>query len=131
MEDVIIHEYTPNKKNNIVIKAEKGEMKNEPTDPNLKLILYNGNRYEEFIPKNVKDRLRIPHAKVSFDVYEMNIDLSKFNNVNLNEENITTSYRMKKIDQIRISIDTLENSFEEKQEYFIIIFLKTIHFLFG
>ena len=51
LEDVIIHEYTPNKKNNIVIKAERGEMKSEPTDPNLKLILYNGNRYEEFIPK--------------------------------------------------------------------------------
>ena len=56
--------------------------------------------------------------KVSFDVYEMNIDLSKFNNVNLNEENITTSYRMKKIDQLRISIDTLETSFKEKQNIF-------------
>lgn len=130
LEDVIIHEYTPNKKNNIVIKAEKGEMKNEPTDPNLKLILYNGNRYEEFIPKNVKDRLRIPHAKVSFDIYEMNIDLSKFNNVNLNEENITTSYRMKKIDQLRISIDTLETSFKEKQNIFYNNFSKKNSFSF-
>ena len=33
LEDVIIHEYTPIKQNNIVIKAERGEMKNEPTDP--------------------------------------------------------------------------------------------------
>ena len=66
---------------------------------------YNGNRYEEFIPKKVKDRLRIPHAKVSFDEYEMNIDLSQFNNINLDEENITTSFRMKKIDQFAQEYD--------------------------
>ncbi len=124
LEDVIIHEYTPNKKNNIVIKAERGEMKNEPTDPNLKLVLYNGNRYEQFIPKKVKDRLRIPHAKVSFEEYEMNIDLSQFNNINLNEENITTSFRMKKINQLKISIDTLQRSYEEKKEIFYNNFTK-------
>jgi lipopolysaccharide export system permease protein len=109
LEDVIIHEYTPNKQNNIVIKAERGEMKNDPTDPNLKLVLYNGNRYEEVIPKKVKNREREPHAKVSFEEYEMNIDLSQFNNVDLEEEKITTGYSMKKIDQLRISIDTLQN----------------------
>ena len=38
LKNVIIHEYTPDKKNNIVIKADRGEMKNEPTDPNLKLV---------------------------------------------------------------------------------------------
>ena len=118
LEDVIIHEYTPNKQNNIVIKAERGEMKNEPTDPNLKLVLYNGNRYEEVIPKKVKDRERIPHAKVSFEEYEMNIDLSQFNNVDLEEEKITTSYRMQKIDQLLVSIDTLQTNFSEELEVF-------------
>lgn len=118
LEDVIIHEYTPNKENNIVIKAERGEMKNEPTDPNLKLVLYNGNRYEEVIPKKVKERLRVPHAKVAFEEYEMNIDLSQFNNVDLNEENITTSFRMQKIDQLRVSIDTLQTNYTEEQQVF-------------
>jgi len=118
LEDVIIHEYTADKKNNIVIKAERGEMKNEPTDPNLKLVLYNGNRYEEVIPKKVMDRERIPHAKVAFEEYEMNIDLSQFNNVDLEEENITTSFRMQKIDQLKISIDTLQSSYSEEQDVF-------------
>ena len=118
LEDVIIHEYTPNKENNVVIKAERGEMKNEPTDPNLKLVLYNGNRYEEVIPKKMRDRLRIPHAKVAFEEYEMNIDLSKFNNVDLEEENITTSFRMQKIQQLRKSIDTLQSDFKEEQSVF-------------
>ncbi len=87
LEDVIIHEYTPDQENNIVIKAERGEMKNEPTDPNLKLVLYNGNRYEQIKPQKLTERERIPHAKVAFEEYEMNIDLSQFNNVNLEEEN--------------------------------------------
>ena len=124
LEDVIIHEYSPNQQNNVVIKAERGEMKNEPTDPNLKLVLYNGNRYEEVIPKKMRDRLRIPHAKVAFEEYEMNIDLSQFNNVNLEEENITTSFRMQKINQLQKSIDTLQTNFEEEQTVFSYNFSK-------
>ena len=118
LKNVIIHEYTPDKKNNIVIKADRGEMKNEPTDPNLKLVLYNGNRYEEFIPKKIQQRKRIPHAKVSFEEYEMNIDLSQFNNIDLNQENIKTSFRMQKINQLKTSIDTLESSFIEEKNIF-------------
>ena len=87
LEDVIIHEYSPDLKNNVVIKAERGELKSEPTDPNLTLVLYNGNRYEDIEPKKLKERNRMPHAKVYFETYEMNIDLSKFNQVDLEEEN--------------------------------------------
>ncbi|MGY8966411.1 MAG: LptF/LptG family permease, partial [Flavobacteriales bacterium] len=100
LEGVIIHEYTPNNENNIVIKAERGEMKSETSDPNLKLVLYNGNRYEEVIPRKSKDRERIPHTKVAFEEYEMNIDLSKFNNVNLEEESYKSTFRMQKIEQL-------------------------------
>ena len=125
LKNVIIHEYTADKKNNIVIKADRGEMKNEPTDPNLKLVLYNGNRYEEFIPKKIQQRKRIPHAKVSFEEYEMNIDLSQFNNIDLNQENIKTSFRMQKINQLKTSIDTLESSFIEEKNIFYNNFSKT------
>ena len=118
LEDVIIHEYTPDEENNIVIKAKRGEMKNEPTDPNLKLVLYNGNRYEEIKPEKLSERERIPHAKVAFEEYEMNIDLSQFNNINLEEENYLTTYKMQKIDQLEVSIDTLQLSFNEEQNVF-------------
>jgi lipopolysaccharide export system permease protein len=118
LEGVIIHEYTPNSENNIVIKAERGEMKSETSDPNLKLVLYNGNRYEEVIPKKSKDRERIPHTKVAFEEYEMNIDLSKFNNINLEEESYKSTFRMQKIEQLKESIDTLQKSFTEEQNAF-------------
>jgi lipopolysaccharide export system permease protein len=55
---------------------------------------------------------------VSFEEYEMNIDLSQFNNVDLEEEKITTSYRMQKIDQLLVSIDTLQTNFSEELEVF-------------
>ncbi|MGA0212660.1 MAG: LptF/LptG family permease [Flavobacteriaceae bacterium] len=48
----------------------------------------------------------------------MNIDLSQFNNVNLEEENYRSTYRMQKIDQLEVSIDTLERSFSEEQNVF-------------
>jgi len=115
LEDIIIHEYTPNSENNIVIKAERGEMKNETTDPNLKLVLYNGNRYEEVIAKKNEDRKRIPHTKVAFEQYEMNIDLSEFNNVDLEQENYTSTFKMQKINQLNENIDSLEQKFSKEQ----------------
>lgn len=118
LEDVIIHEYSPDLKNNVVIKAERGELKSEPTDPNLTLVLYNGNRYEDIEPQKLKDRNRMPHAKVAFETYEMNIDLSKFNQVDLEAENYKSTYRMQKIDQLKVSIDTLQQNYGEKQEVF-------------
>ncbi len=79
LEDVIIHEKTDDYKNRIVIKAKKGELKSKTTDATLQLVLYDGNRYEEIAGKNYKERMRFPHAKVHFEEYIMNIDLSKFN----------------------------------------------------
>lgn len=118
LEDVIIHEKTEDYKNRIVIKAKNGELKSKTTDATLQLVLYDGNRYEEIKGKNYEERLRFPHAKVHFEEYVMNIDLSKFNNVDLNEENYTTTYRMQKVDQLQESIDTLERDFGKQRKIF-------------
>ena len=90
LEEVIIHEKTDDYKNRIVIKAKKGELKSKITDATLQLVLYDGNRYEEIKGTNYEEQRRFPHAKVHFEEYVMNIDLSKFNNVDLNEQNYTT-----------------------------------------
>ena len=118
LEDVIIHEKTNDYKNRIVIKAKNGELKSKTTDATLQLVLYDGNRYEEIAGKNYEERMRFPHAKVHFEEYVMNIDLSKFNNVDLNEENYTTTYKMQKVDQLKISIDTLERDFSAQRKIF-------------
>ena len=78
LTDVVIHEKSTDQKNNIVIKAENGELISETSDAMLQLVLYNGNRYEIIQPQKAVDRLRHPHAKVAFEQYNMNIDLSEF-----------------------------------------------------
>jgi len=118
LTDVIIHEKTPDQKNNIVIKAESGELRSETSDAMLQLVLYNGNRYEIIQPKKASEKSRYPHAKVAFEQYNMNIDLSEFNNVDLEEENYRSTFRMQKIDQLNQNIDSLEITFEEQKEVF-------------
>lgn len=125
LTDVIIHEKTPDQKNNIVIKAESGELKSETSDAMLQLVLYNGNRYEIIQPQKAKEKLRHPHAKVAFEQYNMNIDLSEFNNVDLEEENYRSTFRMQKIDQLNQNIDSLEITFAEQKEVFAKNFNKT------
>ncbi|MFL2587272.1 MAG: LptF/LptG family permease [Flavobacteriaceae bacterium] len=118
LEDVIIHEKTIDHKNRIVIKAKRGELKSKTTDATLQLVLYDGNRYEEIIGKDYQEKLRLPHAKVHFEKYVMNIDLSTFNNIDLNEENYTSTFRMQKVNQLHVSIDSLERDFKEQKRVF-------------
>ena len=105
-------------KNRIVIKAKRGELKSKTTDATLQLVLYDGNRYEEIIGKDYQEKLRLPHAKVHFEKYVMNIDLSTFNNIDLNEENYTSTFRMQKVNQLHVSIDSLERDFKEQKRVF-------------
>ena len=118
LEDVIIHEKTDDYKNRIVIKAKNGELKSKTTDATLQLVLYDGNRYEEIPGKDYKERMRFPHAKVHFEEYIMNIDLSQFNNVDLSEENYTSTFKMQKVNQLKVSIDTLERDFSYQRKIF-------------
>ena len=58
------------------------------------------------------------YESFSFETYEMNIDLSKFNQVDLEEENYKSTFRMQKIDQLKVSIDTLQLSYTKEQNVF-------------
>jgi len=125
LTDVVIHEKSPDQKNNIVIKAENGELISETSDAMLQLVLYNGNRYEIIQPQKAVDRRRHPHAKVAFEQYNMNIDLSEFNNVDLEEENYKSTFRMQKVDQLNKNIDSLEGVFSKQKEVFAENFKKS------
>lgn len=125
LEDVIIHEYYPDRINRTVIKAKRGELRSKTTDDNLQLVLFEGNRYESIKAKKKSDQARVPHAKVYFEEYIMNIDLSNFNDVDLEAEDIKSSFRMQKTDQLKISIDTLERDFKEERAAFSENFVKS------
>jgi len=118
LEDIIVHKISFNDEvNRIVIKAETGEIASN-NENYLQLILKNGNRYEEVITEDAADKQKYPHAKVYFQEYLMNIDISEFNNVDLDEENYRSTYKMQKISQLKTSVDTLKINFDRDKDVF-------------
>ena len=117
LEDIILHKISNDEVNRLVIKAEKGEVRNE-NDKYLQLILKNGNRYEDIVPASSSEKQNYPYTRASFEEYVLNIDISDFNNINLEEENYRSTYRMQKIKQLKMSSDTLSEKFERDKDIF-------------
>ncbi|WP_173854213.1 LptF/LptG family permease [Flavobacterium sp. 28A] len=97
----------------IVIKAVNGELVSSEKSSILQLILNNGNYYEDIIPKKYEDRQKMPFAKSAFKKYTINIDLSKLNKVDVDEENTTSSTNtMLDVNELKYTIDSLNKSFK-------------------
>ncbi|VVV01964.1 hypothetical protein FVB9532_03259 [Mesonia oceanica] len=117
-KDVIIHKKTPKKLGNYtVIKAESGELVST-NDNGLALILYNGNYYDELQPKDYKERKKKPFLKSYFDKYNINIDLSNFNDVDLDETKYNYSYKMLDIPELNESLDSLSQDLNRDKKNF-------------
>lgn len=125
LEDVIIHEKSPNQINNVVIKAARGELKSEEVQEGLQLVLYDGYRYEEVVQNNRRKK-NDPHSRIAFIQYTMNIDLRAFNNVDLDETKYTNTFKMQNIGELSQSIDSLTKGYISEIEGFAnTIYLRT------
>ncbi|MDG1337379.1 MAG: LptF/LptG family permease, partial [Flavobacteriaceae bacterium] len=98
------------------------EVRNE-NESYLQLILRNGNRYEELIASTTAEKQKYPHSRASFDEYILNIDISEFNNINLDEENYRSTYRMQKVSQLKQNSDTLEIKYRNDKSSFGEVFM--------
>jgi lipopolysaccharide export system permease protein len=98
---------------NTVIKAKTGELVSSENSNNLQLVLKDGNYYEDIIPKKFEDRKKLPFAKSDFKRYVLNIDLSKLNNANLEDEQITNTNTMLTVGELRYTIDSLQKNFNK------------------
>ncbi len=109
-----------------VIKAEKGELVSSESSNTLKLILTNGNYYEDIIPKNYEQRNKIPFAKGTFKRDVINIDLSKLNQDNMNSVDISNTNTMLNINELRFTIDSLNRNYKKDlKSYAENIYLRT------
>lgn len=125
LEDVIIHEKTPDQINRIVVKAKRGELKSEELQEGLQLVLYDGFRYEEVVQKK-RNKKNFPHSRIAFNQYTMNIDLRAFNNVDLNETTYTNTFKMQNVRELGHSIDSLTTGFKSDIEGFAhTVYLRT------
>ena len=117
LEKVLIHKKNPDGVNRTVINAERGELKNqEGKGKFLQLILEDGTYYEDIKTNTYASQQRMPFAKVHFNKYVINIDLSHLNNVDFNEKTDATTYRMMYVKmvwntKIRVSMDSAPKKF--------------------
>lgn len=113
LEGVTIHKKATNGiGNNVVIKAQNGVLVNQEESSMLQLILFNGNYYENIIPKKFEERPRVPFVKASFKKDIINIDLSKLNTVE-DESNITNTNAMLNVSELTYTLDSLHKNYNK------------------
>ena len=118
LKDVIIHQKQESGGNTTVIKAREGELVGSTDSDVLSLILKKGNYYEEITPSDFQKRKNKPFMKTYFDDYIINIDLSDFNNVDLEDETYNSTHGMLKISELDESIDSFSVSYNSKMATF-------------
>jgi lipopolysaccharide export system permease protein len=99
--------------NKTVIKAKNGELISNEKSNLLKLVLHDGNYYEDVIPERYEDRNKIPFAKATFKTDIINIDLTKLNNVNMNDESVTNTDSMLNVSELSYTLDSLNKMFKK------------------
>ncbi len=97
---------------NTIIKAKNGLLTSEDDSNYLQLELYDGNYYEDVQPTNYEDRNKLPFAKSSFKKYVINIDLTKLNQAEIDQGDIT-SEKMLTIPELKYTLDSLQNNFDK------------------
>jgi lipopolysaccharide export system permease protein len=113
LSQITIHKKSLNGSgSNTVIKAKKGELISNEDSNVLKLVLKDGNYYEDIIPKNFEERNKLPFAKSEFKRYVINIDLSKLNTANLQDEQITNTNSMLTVGELKFTIDSLQKNYK-------------------
>ena len=108
LENVTIHLKTKNKVNSTVIKAKTGELKSSESSDILQLVLYDGHYYRDLEKSSSKAKNKHPFANANFETYTMNIDLSDFNNVDMDEERDISTEKMKNVFRLTKDIDSLK-----------------------
>jgi lipopolysaccharide export system permease protein len=118
LHDIIIHKKKPNRNGNYtVIKAKEGELVGKGSNT-LTLILKNGNYYDEIIPDDYRKRRKKPFVKSYFDTYNYNIDISGFNNVDMEKEKYKNGSDMLDMSELRVALDSFSDEYNQERENF-------------
>jgi lipopolysaccharide export system permease protein len=121
LKDVVIHiKGSDGRTNTTTIKSKTGELVSAENSNVLKLILFDGNYYNDIKPKNIRAKNNAPFAKSSFEKYIINIDLSFLNSqTELNDEKtITNKYNMLNISGLDYTIDSLSQKYNQEYNQF-------------
>lgn len=98
---------------NTVIKAKTGELISSESSNILKLVLKDGNYYQDIVPKKFEERSKVPFAKSEFKTYVINIDLSKLNKADMDEAQITNTNTMLTVGELTFTLDSLQKNYNK------------------
>ena len=112
LKDVIIHQKKGRTKGNFtVIKSNTGEFVSDEFSDVLQLVLIDGNYYDDIQPKDyIKRTKNKPSVKSKFDKYIINIDLSKFNDIDFESKDKVTKHTMLNVVDLSTALDSLNKS---------------------
>jgi len=113
LDNIVIHKKNPVRPNGnyTVIIADNGELASKEGSNTLSLILNDGYYYDEIQTKNQKKQQRRPFVKSYFEEYTINIDLTEFNNADVEKENQLSNHNMYKVSELFVEIDSLSISY--------------------
>lgn len=113
LEGITIHKKAVNATgSNIVIKSKNGILVNNEDSSLLQMILFDGNYYENIIPKKYEERNKVPFIKASFKKDIINIDLSKLNTAQDDGE-IANTNSMLNVSELTYTLDSLHKNFNK------------------
>ena len=119
LHDVVIHiKGKDGRTNTTSIIAKNGELVGKETSNVLKLILEDGNYYNDITPSKVAARKKKPFAKSKFEKYIINIDLSKLNDIDIDEKSYSDRYNMLNLSGLDKAMDSLSEQHLSEMEVF-------------
>jgi lipopolysaccharide export system permease protein len=120
LREVVIHKKDPSRPNGnfTVIIADNGELASAEGSNTLSLILKDGNYYDDVRVDDLKKQSRGPFAKSYFEEYAINIDLTEFNNVDVEKENRLSNQNMYNMRELYLAIDSLSISYSKDIQVF-------------
>jgi lipopolysaccharide export system permease protein len=108
LDEVVIHKKEKQRisGNSTVIIADNGELTSEEGSNTLSLVLKEGNYYSEVYSKDPMRKVRHEFVRSSFEEYIINIDLTEFNNKDIDKENKLNNQNMYNVEELRAEIDS-------------------------
>ncbi len=108
LNGIVIHKKDPHRisGNHTVIIADNGELTSQKGSNTLSLVLKDGNYYSEVYTKDPKRKTREEFVRSYFKEYTINIDLTEFNNKDINKENKLNNHNMYNVNALRAEIDS-------------------------
>lgn len=112
LKDMVIYDHTENRGNVKMVVADSGRMWMDNANLYLRLKLYHGTQYEDFIPEPNKTPSH-PFARVNFDTLNYKMDMSGFGMKRTDEKLFSGHQYVLNVEQLGYKVDSLRRRPQE------------------